>query len=108
VEPRLLAVEIDDLQVSVAADLIKSNQPDGRHRLERGLEILLGSGRHGRDLVLDREGITLQAPEVIGVYNDERKKRLSEVSELSALGVDRVEFPRASKISRYHPSLCHQ
>jgi len=108
VESRLLTVKVDDFQVTVSAGFVESNQPDRAHRLKRGLKIFLAPGGNGKDLVLDRKGIPLQATEVVGVDYDQREQRLGEVPELSALGVDRMEFPRAAEISRYHPSLCHQ
>ena len=47
----LFAIEVDDIQVAVGADLIEPDQPDVIHGLEHRLEIVPVLG-DGKDLVL--------------------------------------------------------
>jgi len=69
----------------------KIESADSGHCLEHGFEILLGPGRYGKDLVLDRERIPSRRPKSSHDHN-KRKQRLGEVPSFPHLALTAWNF----------------
>jgi len=91
---RLMLIELVDLQVDGLLRRVALDETDTNHNLKRPVEVPFRAPRTGEHDVLDGEGVTGHAAEIVCIGNDQRKEHLAELSELASFLEQLVKLAR--------------